>query len=141
VLQGTHLLGVGFHTVALSPAEQAEIFMQTKPSGIRDIRWDGQTQLLTRGEFASTYFGVPIHVLGYAFHLDRVFTDTDGDGVENNVMGNGFRRFGGRFGMPGPDEHPTILSPESAAALDTAIMFNQEDPFDTSAVGSPYLWR
>ncbi|MBN1478551.1 hypothetical protein JXA47_17490 [Candidatus Sumerlaeota bacterium] len=141
VLQGTHFLGAGFQTVALRPADQAEIFMQTESSGIREIRWDSQTLLLTRGEFASTYFGVPVHEIGHAFYLDHVFTDTDGDGVENNVMGNGFRRFGGRFGMPGPDEHPTILSPENAAELDTAIMFNQEDPFDISAVGSHYLWR
>jgi hypothetical protein len=56
-------------------------------------------------------------------------------------MGNGFRHFGGRYGMPGPDASPTILAPESAAQLDNALMFNQVDPFDVSAVRNGMLWR
>lgn len=141
VLQGTHFLGAGFDTVAIDPADQAALFLDTAPSGIRDYAWNGQHRLLTRGEFASTYLGVPIHEIGHAFYLGHVFSDTDGDGVENNLMGNGFRRFGGRYGMPGPDAHPTILAPESAAQLDTALMFNQPDPFDISASTHPLVWR
>lgn len=130
VLQGTHVFGNGFWTVATDPRLQASIFSQTQPSGLIDYLWDGTRRELTIGEYASTSFGVPIHELGHAFYLDHIFTDTDGDGVENNLMGNGFRRFGGRFGMRGPDAAPTILAPESAAQLNESLMFNQIDPFD-----------
>ena len=57
-----------------------------------------------------------IHELGHAFGLDHVFDDADGDGVENNLMGNGFRRFGGRFTARLP-QPPTMLGPTGAAVL------------------------
>jgi hypothetical protein len=139
MLQGTHFLGVGFWTVALDPRNQASMFLDTQSTGITGLCWDNTRRELTRGEFASIYFGAAVHELGHTFYLDHVFTDSDGDGVENNVMGNGFRRFGGRFGMPGPDAFPTILSPENAAELDTAIMFNQDDPFDTAGAGNSHF--
>jgi hypothetical protein len=124
VLQGAHFLGVGFDTVATRPEDQRAMFEQTEPSGLLDFAPDGgAVGPRTRGEYASVIVGAAIHELGHAFYLDHIFTDYDGDGVETNLMGNGFRRFGGRFTPRGP-QPPTGLGPDHARELDRAPLFN-----------------
>lgn len=135
VIQGTHFLGPGFNTVALTLADQPALFFQEGLSPIRDWRWDGTRDLISRAELTSIYVGVPIHELGHAFSLGHVFEPP------GNLMGGGFRYFGGRFGQPVASDHPTCLDADSAAFLDTEIMFNQPDPFDISASTHPLVWR
>jgi hypothetical protein len=124
VLQGSHFLGVGFDTVAVCTGAQALLFEQTQSSGLKDYDGDGALHILTRGQYASTDIGAAIHELGHAFYLDHDFTDYDGDGIETNLMGNGFRRLSGRY-TPAGYLPPTALGSLSAAALDGALMFNQ----------------
>lgn len=123
VLQGTHFMGfgLGFDTVATSAAGQRALFEDRTPSGIQDWDVNGVWRELTRGEYASSMVGASIHELGHAFYLDHVFDLTGG--LDLNIMGNGFRRFGGRFTPAGP-QPATILGPTSAAALDGAVLFN-----------------
>ncbi|GMV41544.1 MAG: hypothetical protein AMXMBFR64_32600 [Myxococcales bacterium] len=124
VLQGAHFLGVGFQTVAMDPAAQACLFEQQAPAGLSE--WDEASAVwgpVSRGVYASVMVGASVHELGHALGLDHIFTDTDGDGVENNLMGNGFRRFRGRFTPLGLTP-ATILAPESAAALSQALPFS-----------------
>jgi len=115
-LIGSHVFGFGFDGVRVDPATQRCAFDDTAPSGLEDWDGEGVWRALDRGEWASTFLGASLHELGHAFGLDHVFDDADDDGVENNLMGNGFRRFGGRFSdrLPQP---PTLLGPTSAAAL------------------------
>ncbi len=123
VLQGAHFLGLpGFDTIALDAADQGAMFERTEDAGVDD--WDGDQAFgpLTRGEYTSTYLGAALHELGHAFYLDHLFTDYDGDGVETNLMGNGFRRLSGRY-TPAGYQPPTELGPDHAAALDAAWMF------------------
>ncbi|MCC6996323.1 MAG: protease complex subunit PrcB family protein [Deltaproteobacteria bacterium] len=123
VLQGTHFMGfgLGFDTVATSAAGQRALFEDRTPSGVQDWDVNGVWRELTRGEYASSMVGASIHELGHAFYLDHVFDLTGG--LDLNIMGNGFRRFGGRFTPAGP-QPATILGPTSAAALDAALLFN-----------------
>jgi hypothetical protein len=116
VLMGSHVLGFGFDTIALDPAAQRCIVDDTTPAGLEDGDGDQIWRLLDRGEWASTFVGASVHELGHAFGLEHVFDDSDGDGVENNVMGLGLRRFGGRY-TPRLPQPPTLLGPTSAAAL------------------------
>ncbi len=115
-LIGAHVLGVGFDTIRIDSANQACAFDDTTATGLEDYDGLGVWRALDRGEWASTFVGASIHELGHAFGLEHVFDDLDLDGVENNLMGNGFRRFGGRFSdrLPQP---PTLLGPTSAAPL------------------------
>jgi hypothetical protein len=123
VLQGAHFLGMGFDTLATRIEDQAARFEQSELSGIEDWSADGTWRELTRGEYASNMVGAAVHELGHAFYLEHVFTDYDGDGIEVNLMGNGFRRFGGRFSLRGPQPF-TRLGRESATSLDAAHLFN-----------------
>lgn len=66
---------------------------------------------LSRGATASTYVGAMIH----AFGLEPVFGDEDGDGVENNLKGSDFMRFGGCWATSIP-RPATLLVPVSAEA-------------------------
>lgn len=124
VLQGAHFLGVGFDTVAACVGAQAPLFEQTQSSGLRDYDGDGVLHILTRGQYASTDIGAATHELGHSFSLVHDFADYDGDGIETNLMGNGFRRFSGRY-TPAGYLPPTALGALGAAALDGALMFNQ----------------
>jgi len=121
VLQGAHFLGLGFETIALDPAQQGALFTQAGDAGVDDWNGDQVFGPLTRGQYASTYVGAALHELGHAFYLDHVFTDDDGDGIETNLMGNGFRRLGGRYAA-GSYQPFTALGAETAAALDAAWM-------------------
>lgn len=123
VLQGAHFLGMGFNTLASRAQDQPARFLDGVSSGIEDWTVTGEWRVLTRGEYASNMVGAAVHELGHAFYLEHVFTDYDGDGIETNLMGNGFRRFGGRFTPQGPQPH-TRLGRESAAALGGALLFN-----------------
>lgn len=114
VHQGSHFLGLGFNTLAVRVEDQRAIFEDTTPSGLGD----------TRAQCASTCVGGAIHELGHAFGLGHFLVDYDGDGIENNIMGNGFRRFAGRYTQL--DYVPyTQLGWECAELLDGAVMFNQ----------------
>ncbi|MBE7453084.1 MAG: hypothetical protein HS111_30710 [Kofleriaceae bacterium] len=123
VLQGAHFLGVGFDTLATDPAEQAAMFEQGGDAGVDDWNGDQVFGPLTRGQYASTYVGAALHELGHAFYLEHTFVDHDGDGIETNLMGNGFRRLSGRY-SPNGYQPATRLGPDSAAALDGALLFN-----------------
>jgi len=127
VLQGDHILGVGFDTVATCIRDQRPMFEQTDSSGLRDYNGDGVLGILTRGQYASTDIGASIHELGHAFYLGHLFTDYDGDGIETNLMGNGFRRFSGRYSVLGYLP-ATALGRDQAAELDSALLFNQSCP-------------
>ena len=120
-LIGAHVLGVGFDTIRIDSANQACAFDDTTATGLEDYDGLGVWRALDRGEWASTFVGASIHELGHAFYLDHVFDLTGG--LDLNIMGNGFRRFGGRFTSAGP-QPATILGPTSAAALDAAVLFN-----------------
>ncbi len=124
VLQGAHFLGVGFDTVAPCIQDQCAMFEQTESSGLRDYDGDGQLRLLTRGQYGSTGIGAALHELGHAFYLGHDFNDYDGDGIETNLMGNGFRRFSGRYSANGYLP-ATALGPTQADEIDKALMFNQ----------------
>ncbi len=124
VLQGAHFLGLGFETVATDPAAQAALFEQTADAGVDDWNGDQVFGALTRGQYASTYVGAALHELGHAFYLEHTFVDHDGDGIETNVMGHGFRRLSGRYSAAGY-RPATGLGADSAAALDRALLFNR----------------
>jgi hypothetical protein len=126
-LQGAHIFGVGFDTVATSIDEQGAMFEQTESSGLPDYDGNGSLHILTRGEYASTDLGAGIHELGHAFYLGHIFDDYDGDGIETNLMGNGFRRFSGRY-TPKGYLPPTGLGPVQASELDAAVLFNEGTP-------------
>ncbi len=125
VLQGAHFLGLpGFSTLATDPAGQAAMFVQPGDAGVDDYNGDQAFGPMTRGQYASTYVGAALHELGHAFYLDHTFTDHDGDGIETNLMGNGFRRLGGRY-HPGSYQPATELGPDHAAQLSAAYMFQR----------------
>ncbi|MBX3272705.1 MAG: hypothetical protein KF729_20760 [Sandaracinaceae bacterium] len=115
-LIGAHALGHGFWTVTLDPSAQACAFADTTASGLSDFDHDNAHGPLSRGGWASTFLGAAIHEIGHAYGLEHDFVDHDGDGVEANLMGNGFRRLGARFGARVPPP-PTRLGPTSAAGL------------------------
>jgi len=124
VLQGAHFLGVGFDTIAVDVAGQALMFEQSADAGVDEWNGDQVFGPVTRGQYASTYVGAALHELGHAFYLDHTFVDADGDGIETNLMGNGFRRLGGRY-TARSYQPATQLGPDSAAALDGAVLFNR----------------
>jgi len=115
-LIGSHVLGAGFSTIALEPAAQGCLFDDQVPSGLSDFMPEGGFGLLSRGAWSSVFVGAVVHEIGHAYGLEHDFVDYDGDFVETNVMGNGFRRFGARFttSIPAP---ATMLGPFSAAQL------------------------
>lgn len=123
VLQGVHFLGMGFDTLAIDSSDQDAVFDNATPSGITDWSIQGEWRQLTRGEYASNMIGASIHELGHAFYLGHVFDDYDGDGIESNLMGNGFRRFAARYDNAWPNP-PTTLGAVQAAELNRAVMFN-----------------
>jgi hypothetical protein len=126
-LIGAHVLGMGFDTLALSIDEQGPFFEDTELSGLAD--WDGDQNfhVLSRGEYASTDLGAAMHELGHTFGLLHDHVDHDGDGIETNLMGNGFRRLSGRYTQAGYIP-ATGLGPTHAAELDLAILFNEGLP-------------
>jgi hypothetical protein len=115
-LIGAHVLGVGFSTVALDPVKQACLFDDEAPSGLVDYAPEGGFGPLSRGAWSSVFVGAVVHEIGHAYGLEHDFVDHDGDGIESNVMGNGFRAFGARFttSIAAP---ATVLGPWSATQL------------------------
>lgn len=126
-LQGSHFLGLGFDTVAVRIEDQAAMFEQTESSTMTDYDGDLRLHVLTRGELASTAVGAAIHELGHAFYLGHDFKDYDGDGIETNLLGHGFRRLSGRY-TPTGFLPPTELGPLHTFELDTAVLFNEGVP-------------
>ncbi len=126
-LQGSHFLGIGFDTVATRIDDQPAMFERSAPSGITDFDGNYYRHVLNLGEYSSTNVGAAVHELGHAFYLGHDFADYDGDGIENNMLGQGFRRISGRYNEKGYLP-PSRLGPLQAGEADRAILFNQGLP-------------
>jgi hypothetical protein len=101
VIQGTHILGIGFKTVGTSRPDQLKLFSSEIKSGLMDWSPDETGfRELTCGEYSSVALGVFLHELGHGFggvHLTDMKPPVNPGSPDVWLMQNGFRRYRNRF--------------------------------------------